>query len=153
MHLEIERRFLVDKSKLVLPDKKKSIKQAYLMFDDSQVLRIRKIGNNFLLTYKYKKTNINRLEFEYKIPNQDGDKLMSLSKYFIIEKDRYYHQTDKHLWEIDVFYGKNQGLIIAEIELNDENEDIEIPSWIGEEISNNDKYLNFNLSINPYTLW
>jgi len=153
VYLEIERRFLIDKSKFIFPDKKKSIKQAYLMFDNSQVLRIRKIENDFLLTYKYKKTNINRLEFEYEIPNQDGDKLMSLSKYFIIEKDRYYHQTDKHLWEIDVFYGKNQGLIIAEIELIDENEDIEIPSWIGEEISNNDKYLNFNLSINPYTLW
>ena len=123
------------------------------MLDDSQVLRIRKIENNFLLTYKYKKTNINRLEFEYQIPNEDGDKLMSLSKHFIIEKDRYYHQADKHLWEIDIFYGKNQGLVIAEIELNDENEDIEIPSWIGKEISNDDKYLNFNLSIKPYSLW
>ena len=123
------------------------------MFDDSQVLRIRKIENNFLLTYKYKKTNINRLEFEYQIPNEDGDKLMSLSKHFIIEKDRYYHQLGKHLWEIDIFYGKNQGLVIAEIELNDENEDIEIPSWIDEEISNDDKYLNFNLSIKPYSLW
>lgn len=153
MHLEIERRFLVDQSKFILPDKKKSIKQAYLMFDDSQVLRIRKIENNFLLTYKYKKTNINRLEFEYQIPNEDGDKLMSLSKHFIIEKDRYYHQLGKHLWEIDIFYGKNQGLVIAEIELNDENEDIEIPSWIGKEISNDDKYLNFNLSIKPYSLW
>ena len=58
------------------------------MFDDSQVLRIRKIENDFLLTYKYKKTNINRLEFEYQIPNEDGEKLISLSKYFIIEKDR-----------------------------------------------------------------
>tara|TARA_B100001750_G_C15494912_1_gene593551 strand:- start:1669 stop:2130 length:462 start_codon:yes stop_codon:yes gene_type:complete len=153
VHLEIERRFLVDQSKFILPDKKKSIKQAYLMFDDSQVLRIRKIENNFLLTYKYKKTNINRLEFEYQIPNEDGDKLMSLSKHFIIEKDRYYHQLGKHLWEIDIFYGKNQGLVIAEIELNDENEDIEIPSWIGKEISNDDKYLNFNLSIKPYSLW
>ena len=153
MHLEIERRFLVDQSKFILPDKKKSIKQAYLMFDNSQVLRIRKIENNFLLTYKYKKTNINRLEFEYQIPNEDGDKLMSLSKHFIIEKDRYYHQLGKHLWEIDIFYGKNQGLVIAEIELNDENEDIEIPSWIGKEISNDDKYLNFNLSIKPYSLW
>jgi len=123
------------------------------MFDNSQVLRIRKIENNFLLTYKYKKTNINRLEFEYQIPNEDGDKLMSLSKHFIIEKDRYYHQLGKHLWEIDIFYGKNQGLVIAEIELNDENEDIEIPSWIGKEISNDDKYLNFNLSIKPYSLW
>ena len=153
MHLEIERRFLVDKSKLIFPDKKKSIKQAYLIFDDSQVLRIRQIDNDFLLTYKYKKSNINRLEFEYPIPNEDGEKLISLSKYFIIEKDRYYYQVDKHLWEIDVFQGKNEGLIVAEIELDNEDENIKIPTWIGEEISNNEKYLNFNLSINPYTLW
>ena len=153
MHLEIERRFLVDKSKLIFPDKKKSIKQAYLIFDDSQVLRIRQIDNDFLLTYKYKKSNINRLEFEYPIPSDDGEKLISLSKYFIIEKVRYYYQVDKHLWEIDVFQGKNEGLIVAEIELDNENENIKIPNWIGEEISNNEKYLNFNLSINPYTLW
>ena len=123
------------------------------MFDDSQVLRIRKIENDYLLTYKYKKSNINRLEFEYPIPNDDGDKLISLSKYFIIEKDRYYYQTDRHLWEIDVFHGKNDGLIIAEVELDNENEDIKIPSWVGKEISNDNKYLNFNLSINPYSLW
>jgi adenylate cyclase len=153
VYLEIERRFLVDKSKLIYPDKKKSIKQAYLMFDDSQILRIRKIENDYLLTYKYKKSNINRLEFEYPIPNDDGDKLISLSKYFIIEKNRYYYQADRHLWEIDIFHGKNEGLIIAEVELDNENEDINIPSWVGKEISNDNKYLNFNLSINPYSLW
>ena len=123
------------------------------MFDDSQVLRIRKIGDQFFLTYKYKKTNINRLEFEYPIPHEDGDKLISLSKNFIIEKDRYYYQVDNHVWEIDVFYGKNDGLIIAEIELNDESEEIIIPDWIDREISNDDRYLNFNLSVKPYSLW
>ena len=123
------------------------------MFDDSQALRIRKIDNQFLLTYKYKKTNINRLEFEYPIPNEDGDKLISLSKNFIIEKDRYYYQLDNHVWEIDVFYGKNDGLIIAEIELNNESEEIIIPDWIDREISNDDRYLNFNLSVKPYSLW
>ncbi len=123
------------------------------MFDDSQVLRIRKIGHQFFLTYKYKKTNINRLEFEYPIPNEDGDKLISLSKNFIIEKDRYYYQVDSRVWEIDVFYGKNDGLIIAEIELNNESEEIIIPDWIDKEISNDDRYLNFNLSVKPYSLW
>jgi len=153
VHLEIERRFLVNKSKFIFPNIKKNIKQAYLMFDDSQVLRIRKIGDQFLLTYKYKETNINRLEFEYPIPNEDGDKLISLSKNFIIEKDRYYYQLDNHVWEIDVFYGKNDGLIIAEIELNNESEEIIIPDWIDREISNDDRYLNFNLSVKPYSLW
>ncbi len=153
MYLEIERRFLVDKKKLVFPNSKKTIQQAYLMVDEHQVLRVRKIEDDFFLTYKYKKTNINRLEFEYPISNDDGDKLLSLSKNFIIEKDRYYYPVDNHTWEIDVFYGKNNGLIIAEIELEDENEDIKIPDWITREISNEDKYLNFNLSINPYMLW
>ncbi|MBI65910.1 MAG: adenylate cyclase [Candidatus Marinimicrobia bacterium] len=153
MHLEIERRFLVNKEKFIFPNNKKLIKQAYLMVDDSQVLRIRKVENDYLLTYKYKKTNINRLEFEYPIDSDDGNKLISLSKYFIIEKDRYYYQTDNHLWEIDVFHSDNNGLIIAEIELKDENEDFEIPDWIDKEISNDDRYLNFNLSIKPYRLW
>jgi len=153
VYLEIERRFLVDKKKLVFPNSKKTIQQAYLMVDEHQVLRVRKIEDDFFLTYKYKKTNINRLEFEYPISNDDGDKLLSLSKNFIIEKDRYYYPADNHTWEIDVFYGKNNGLIIAEIELEDENEDIKIPDWITREISNEDKYLNFNLSINPYMLW
>ena len=153
MYLEIERRFLVDKKKLIFPNRKKRIQQAYLMVDEHQVLRVRKIEEDFLLTYKYKKTNINRLEFEYPISNNDGNKLLSLSKNFIIEKDRYYYPVGNYTWEIDVFYGKNDGLIIAEIELKDENENIKIPDWITREISNEDKYLNFNLSINPYMLW
>ncbi len=153
MYLEIERRFLVDKTKFIFPDRKKTIKQTYLMVDNSQVLRVRKIEEDFFLTYKYKKSNINRLEFEYPISVDDGNKLISLSKYFIIEKDRYYHQFENQIWEIDVFHGKNDGLIIAEIELENENQDIGIPDWIDREISNEDKYLNFNLSINPYILW
>jgi len=153
VYLEIERRFLVDKNNFILPDKKKHIKQGYLLFDDNQVLRIRKIDNDFYLTYKYKKTNINRLEFEYKVPDEDGRKLLSLSKYFIIDKDRYYYRNKGHIWEVDIFHGENKGLMIAEIELNDENEKIQIPSCVGKEISNDDRYLNFNLSINPYSTW
>jgi len=153
VHLEIERRFLVNKNDFILPNKKKHIKQSYLLFDDNQVLRIRKINNDFYLTYKYKKTNINRLEFEYRVPDDDGRKLLSLSKNFIIDKDRYYYKAGSHTWEIDVFYGENKGLIIAEIELDDENEKIQIPNWVDREISNDDRYLNFNLSINPYSAW
>ena len=75
-------------------------------------------------------------EFEYLISKEDGKKLLSLSENFIIIKERYYRKIGKHLWEIDIFHGENEGLIIAEIELEDEYEDIVIPDWVGKEISN-----------------
>ena len=153
MNLEIERRFLVNESNFTLPKLKKKIKQAYLFSDTKQALRVRMIEDDYYLTYKYKKSAINRYEFEYLISEEDGDKLMSLSENFIIIKDRYYRKMDNHLWEIDVFYGENEGLIIAEIELEDENENINIPDWVGKEISNDEKYFNFNLSKIPFTIW
>ena len=150
---EIERRFLVNTDLFSFKDSKKSIKQAYLFFDDNQVFRIRKIDDKYLIAYKYKKTNINRLEFEYSVSKEDGDALLNLSKYHIIEKDRYYHKINNQMWEIDVFKGKNNGLVIAEAELNSENQSLDIPDWILSEVSNDDKYLNFNLAKSPYTHW
>ena len=153
MNLEIERRFLINKSNFTLPKVRKSIKQGYLFSDSNQALRVRMIGQEYFLTYKYKKSAINRYEFEYSISKEDGDKLISLSEYFIITKDRYYREIDNHVWEIDVFHGENKGLIIAEIELEDENEKINIPNWVGMEISNDERYFNFNLSKKPYRSW
>jgi len=153
VNIEIERKFLVDKHNLPLPDSYKSITQAYLMFNNNQVLRVRKTDSQYQLGYKIKKTNIHRLEFEYDIPSEDGEKLISLSPYYIIEKDRYFINIGKHVWEIDVFKDLNKSLIVAEVELNNETEEIDIPNWIGEEISDDDRYLNFNLSKKPYSLW
>ncbi len=153
MNIEIERKFLVDKHNLPLPDSYKSITQAYLMFNNNQVLRVRKTDSQYQLGYKIKKTNIHRLEFEYDIPSEDGEKLISLSPYYTIEKDRYFINIGKHVWEIDVFKDLNKSLIVAEVELNNETEEIDIPNWIGEEISDDDRYLNFNLSKKPYSLW
>jgi len=153
VNLEIERRFLVNESDLNLPNDKKRIKQAYLLSDSKQALRVRMIGSEYFLTYKYKKSGINRYEFEYPISKEDGEKLMSLSDAIIIVKDRYYMTIDDHLWEIDVFYGDNKGLIVAEIELIDENENISLPNWIGKEISTDQKYFNFNLSKVPFSVW
>ena len=153
MNLEIERRFLVDESSFKFPIKKKRIKQAYLLSDSKQALRVRKIESDYFLTYKYKKSGINRYEFEYPISKDDGDKLISLSDTYVIVKDRYYKNINDHLWEIDVFLNENKGLIIAELELSDENEKINLPDWIGEEISTDEKYLNFNLSKVPFLIW
>ena len=153
MNLEIERRFLINESNFTLPKVKKSIKQGYLFSDSNQALRVRMIEQEYFLTYKYKKSAINRYEFEYPISQEDGEKLLSLSDNLIITKDRYYRKIDKHLWEIDIFDGENEGLIIAEIELGDENEKINIPNWVGMEISNDERYFNFNLSKKPYKSW
>ena len=153
MNLEIERRFLINESNFILPKVKKSIKQGYLFSDSNQALRVRMIEKQYFLTYKYKKTSINRYEFEYLISEEDGEKLLSLSEDYIIVKERYYRKIDKHLWEIDVFHGENEGLIIAEVELEEEKEQINIPDWIGDEISDNERYFNFNLSKKPYCHW
>ena len=153
MNLEIERRFLINESNFTLPKVRKSIKQGYLFSDSNQALRVRMIREEYILTYKYKKSAINRYEFEYPISQEDGEKLLSLSDNLIITKDRYYRKIDRHLWEIDIFDGENEGLIIAEIELGDENEKINIPNWVGMEISNDERYFNFNLSKKPYRSW
>ena len=153
MNLEIERRFLINESNFTLPRVKKPIKQGYLFSDSNRALRVRMIREEYILTYKYKKSAINRYEFEYPISQEDGEKLLSLSDNFIITKERYYRKIDKHLWEIDVFHGENEGLVIAEIELEDENEKINIPNWVGIEISNDERYFNFNLSKKPYRSW
>ena len=153
MNLEIERRFLINESNFILPKVKKSIKQGYLFSDSNQALRVRMIEKQYFLTYKYKKTSINRYEFEYSISEEDGEKLLSLSEHHIIIKERYYRKIDEHLWEIDIFHGENEGLIIAEVELKDEKEQINIPNWIGDEISDDERYFNFNLSKKPYCHW
>ena len=153
MNLEIERRFLINESNFILPKVKKSIKQGYLFSDSNQALRVRMIEKQYFLTYKYKKTSINKYEFEYSISKEDGEKLLSLSEHHIIIKERYYRKIDEHLWEIDIFHGENEGLIIAEVELEDEKEQINIPNWIGDEISDDERYFNFNLSKKPYCHW
>ena len=153
MNIEIERRFLVNESKLILPKNKKTIRQAYLFSNVDQALRVRIIDDKSFITYKHKKSKINRYEFEYSIPNEDAEKLIQLSNDHIIHKDRYYEPMGKHTWEIDVFYGENKGLIIPEIEHNYEREQIELPDWIDREISEEKKYFNFNLSKEPFSKW
>ena len=132
---------------------KKNIKQAYIFIEDSQVLRVRQIQDQCFLTYKFKKSAIERLEFEYEIPKDDADKLFSLSNNHIIHKTRYYIPIKNHIWEIDKFHDLNEGLFIAEIELSSKDEIVDIPIWIDHEISDSNRYLNFSLAKNPYTLW
>tara|TARA_B100000900_G_scaffold408210_1_gene422117 strand:- start:625 stop:1086 length:462 start_codon:yes stop_codon:yes gene_type:complete len=153
VNIEIERKFLVNESKLILPRNKKTIKQAYLFSNSGQAFRVRIIDNESFITYKHRKSKINSYEFEYSIPIDDAEKLIQLSNNYTIHKDRYYKPIGNHIWEIDVFYGENEGLVLAEIELDSESEQIDLPDWIDREISTEKKYFNFNLSKDPFLTW
>jgi adenylate cyclase len=152
--VEIERKFLVetqDWKKLIV--EKHSIQQGYLNTDKSCNVRVRIMNTMAFLTIKGKRVNTARPEFEYEIPLNDAESILKLSKNSIIKKTRYTVNHKGQIWEIDQFEGDNQGLVIAEIELKQKDEAISLPNWIGTEISNDDRFYNLSLSVNPFKNW
>ena len=154
MAIEIERKFLV---KRIPEDKIKyshNIKQGYVVSDKQKVIRIRKKMNDFFITIKGNKTGISRFEFEYKIPENDANQLFeNFCNEGIIEKTRHYIEHKGHTWELDVFHGENEGLIVAEIELKSEEETFSLPEWVDQEVTDQDKYYNMNLITKPFKNW
>jgi CYTH domain-containing protein len=145
--MEIERKFLV-KEQLWQGIEKPSpsrIVQAYLVNSAEKTVRIRIKGTKGFLTIKGPTQGISRAEFEYEIPLKDADELISTFAEKVIEKFRYEISFKNHLWEVDVFTGKLEGLYLAEIELNSEDEHFELPDWVGEEVSTDPNYYNSNL--------
>lgn len=145
--MEIERKFLV-KEQLWETIEKPSpsrIVQAYLVNSTEKTVRIRIKGTKGFLTIKGPTQGISRSEFEYEIPLKDADELISTFAEKVIEKFRYEISFKNHLWEVDVFTGKLEGLYLAEIELNSEDEHFELPEWVGEEVSTDPNYYNSNL--------
>lgn len=154
MGSEIERKFLVKSADYKEAAVGMLIKQGYLSSNPSSTVRVRLVGNKGFITVKGKMFGVTRLEFEYEIPVEDAEQMLeSLCEKPIIEKCRYRYTMKQHIWEVDEFYGENDGLIVAEIELNDENEDFEKPSWIGSEVTDDYRYLNSNLIKHPYRDW
>ena len=154
MAIEIERKFLIKHIPLNLVKYSHHIKQGYIVNDSKKVIRVRKKANQYYLTIKGNTIGISRSEFEYAIPKNDAENLFDqfcLSG--TIEKTRHYVANKNHLWEIDEFHGRNDGLIVAEIELNSENEFFEIPKWVDQEVTSEKKYYNMNLLKNPYITW
>jgi adenylate cyclase len=155
MSLEIERKFLV------LSDvwqnsaiRHTKIRQAYLDSNAKVSIRIRiKDESSAILTLKSRSSKLRRREFEYAIPTLDAEELISLRRSYIIEKVRHIVPYGNLNWEIDVFTGENQGLVVAEIELPDENHQIELPPWIGPEVTGQDRYYNGTLAQHPYRSW
>ena len=154
MAIEIERKFLV---KRIPKDKIKyshHIKQGYVVSDKHKVVRVRKKMDDFFITIKGNKTGLSRFEFEYQIPEDDAERLFkNFCNEGIIEKTRHYIEHKEHTWELDVFHGENEGLIVAEIELKSESEKISLPNWIGNEVTSDAKYYNMNLINNPFKNW
>lgn len=153
MKIEIERKFLV------LRDTYKNLKgcmykQGYLLKDIDKTIRVRIAENKGFLTIKTKTGSFSRGEFEYEIPLNDAEFMLNnLCEKSIIEKIRYISEFEGHIWEIDEFLGENEGLVVAEIELQSEDEEFLKPGFIGKEVTGDKKYYNSNLIKNPYKNW
>jgi len=154
MAKEIERKFLVDPAQLPPLENPHIIRQGYIPTQGTATVRVRISNEEAFLTLKGRATGISRSEFEYPIPVADAEKMLSeLCARPLIEKKRYLVPYRGHTWELDIFEGENAGLIVAEIELSDENEVFEKPRWITEEISFDPRYRNANLITHPFSKW
>ena len=153
MPLEIERKFLVTSDDYKLSAKIVEIRQAYLSIDENMAIRVRVEGIQASLNIKSKKTERVNNEFEYVIPLDEAQSLIRMSPYPIIEKTRYIVEYEGKTWEVDKFHADNDGLIVAEIELDEENEEFDMPSWLGDEVTADYRYLNSSLAKQPFRSW
>lgn len=155
MGKEIERKFLVrgDFKKHAVSSTR--IKQGYLSSVMERIVRIRTRDDQAFLTIKGNSYDggLSRYEWEVGIDRQEAEDLLKLCESGIIDKIRYLVEVKNHTWEVDEFYGDNEGLVVAEIELLEENEVFEIPDWVGEEVTGEKKYYNAMLRQFPYCNW
>lgn len=155
MGYEIERKFLVAGDYKSHAYSYLPIKQGYLSLSGFSVVRVRVKGDRAFLTIKSSQVegSIKRHEWEYEIPVNEAEEMLLLCEDAVIDKRRYLVRAGKHIFEVDEFYGVNEGLCIAEVELEDEDEPFEYPEWLGEEVTGNVRYYNSYLSIHPYSEW
>ena len=155
MGYEIERKFLVKGDFKADAYKNMIIKQGYLSLSGISAIRVRIKGEKAFVTIKSAlvEGKIKRHEWEYEIPTEDAEEMLQLCEDGLIEKKRYLVKVGKHTFEVDEFFGKNQGLLIAEVELENEDDPYEVPEWLGAEVTGNVRYYNSFLSIHPYAEW
>ncbi|MEX0997038.1 MAG: CYTH domain-containing protein [Flavobacteriaceae bacterium] len=154
--LEIERKFLVTSETFKQEAFNQTrIVQGFLNTHPERTVRVRIKGSQGILTVKgiSNKAGTIRTEWETEISVQDAEELMKLCEPGIIDKTRYEVKAGKHIFEVDVFSGENEGLIVAEVELKSENEVFEKPLWLGKEVTGDLKYYNSQLSLNPFKSW
>lgn len=155
MGLEIERKFLVNHLKWAATEKPKAefYRQGYLLTDPNKTIRVRATDKKGFMTIKGKSEGASRAEFEYEIPKEEAIQLLDMFAVSDLTKYRYKTIFAEKLWEVDVFLGENEGLIVAEIELSSEDEIFDLPDWAMEEVTGEKKYYNSNLSTLPFKKW
>ena len=154
MASEIERKFLVAGDFMHEAFRAVRITQGYLCSSPERTVRIRIKGDKGFITIKGKssESGLTRFEWEKEIPLADAESLLELAEPGVIDKTRYLiRNTDgRHIWEVDVFHGANEGLVMAEIELSGEDDNFDKPAWLGEEVTGDPRYYNSALSQHPY---
>jgi adenylate cyclase len=153
MGTEIERKFLMASEAWRGLASGERFQQGYLSTDPARTVRVRLTGSQARLTIKGRTVGASRPEFEYDIPEDDARQLLALCLPPLIDKTRYRIPHGEHIWEVDEFHGVNAGLVIAEVELEDEAEAVALPEWIGEEVTGQRDYYNANLISRPYSTW
>lgn len=154
MAVEIERKFLVKNgSWKAHVSETIEIKQGYLNSDMNRTVRVRIQNKLAMLTIKGKSQGISRMEFEYEIPISEAEKLIGICEPGVIEKTRHIIRQNEVQWEVDVFAGENAGLTLAEIELDSEEQEFDMPEWLGTEVSTDARYFNSSLAKLPFSKW
>lgn len=156
MGVEIERKYLVDHELWRSLDKPKGkhYKQGYIFSDETRTVRVRVADGHGYLTLKGgRQGKMSRSEFEYEIPAGDAEEMLSTLAQNGTEKTRYCIPAGEFVWEVDEFLGDNEGLIVAEIELDSEEDEFEIPGWITLEVTDDHRYANSSLAVHPFKDW
>lgn len=155
MGIEIERKFLmVDDSWREQVERSQRMVQGYLASNENTAIRVRIAGEKAHINVKSTGDGIHRLEFEYAVPMDDAQEMLDkVALPTVIDKTRHYISAGDLTWEIDEFYGANEGLVVAEIELQSADQEYPRPAWLGEEVSQDKRYFNSSLSSKPFNAW
>ena len=153
MGTEIERKFLVRGTTWESGDGGQVYVQGYLSDDKACTVRVRVTPTKGKLTIKGATQGATRAEFEYTIPRSEAEQMLTLCQGRVVSKVRHRITVGAHVWELDVFDGANQGLVMAEIELSAEDEAFTLPDWAGDEVTHDSRYYNACLATHPFTRW
>jgi adenylate cyclase len=155
MGKEIERKFLLHPNwkEQVKGIQAEEIRQGYLCSEPERTVRVRIKGDAAYLTIKGKTAGFSRAEYEYSIPKREAEELLKMCSYPLIEKQRFTLEVDSQVWEIDEFFADNEGLVVAEAELESEEQALQLPAWIKEEVTHDKRYYNAQLVQKPFREW
>ena len=153
MGTEIERKYLLKPGQWQPTGPGRRMAQGYLSRDPDRTVRVRLVGDEAFMTVKSRRTGITRTEIEFPITLEHARDLLLLCHQPLIDKTRHHVVNEGMLWEVDVFHGANDGLVVAEIELPAEDTPFVLPEWIGEEVSHDMRYTNSNLCAVPFREW